>query len=403
MSPAVPSVPAANAPRAPSGAAPGLWHLGQGVPPAGRFVALVPGEGAPLLPVSLPPALGGAARLAVARRQVHDRLGPAAAQLDLRPAPLGSPAQGWGAVLAADPADLARWRAALGPAQSRALALIPDYLTLPQAPGLWVLAVAPDGRILARLGPADGFAAEAALAAMMLSRHRARGPDPRAVLVQDGPLPDVVAQALSGLPMADDPARLPQGLPRPERLALGETALDLRSDPGTRAAVLAARLRALVLPGALVAVGVAGLAVTLAREAGALRARAADMQAQTLDAVRRDFLPQGPIVDIPLQVDRALEQRRAAAQGSAPASALDVLHRAALGLADSGVIPQSLSVSRSGEGAADLLLPDFAALDRAVSALGAQGLVVGVARSATLADGQVGAGLTLTLSPSGAP
>ena len=49
-----------------------LWRLGEGAPPAGAFVALVPGDDAPLIALTLPAALAGAARLEVARRQVHD-------------------------------------------------------------------------------------------------------------------------------------------------------------------------------------------------------------------------------------------------------------------------------------------------------------------------------------------
>jgi general secretion pathway protein L len=382
-------------PRRPPRSAPALWPLGQGTPPAGRLVALVPGEAAPLFAVTLPPGLRGAARLAVARRQVLDRLGTGAAGLDLRPAPLGTPDQGWGTVLAASPADLARWRAALGPVRGRVLALIPDYLALPQAPGLWVLALVGDGRVLARLGPADGFAAEADLAALMLARHRARGPDPRAVLVQGGPLPEPVLQALAGLPLADDPARLPPGLPAPQALALGELSLDLCSDPATRAADLAARLRALVLPAVLALVGVAGLAGAVMVETAALRARVVATEAATLDAVRRDVLPQGPIVDIRLQVARAVDARRDAAGGPPRPGGLDLVHRAALGLTAAGVVPQSLALTPAGEGAVDLVLPDFAALDRTVAALSDQGLGVVVARSGSVAGG-VSAALTLT-------
>ena len=380
--------------RSPRLAALPAWSRGRGQPPSGRFLALAPGESAPLIPVTLPPGLRGPARLAVARRQVQDRLGPGAARLDLRPAALGTGADGWSALLAVDPADLARWRAALGPAADRAQALLPDYLALPAAPGLWVLAAEPD-RLRARLGPGDGFSAEAALAALMLTSARARGPVPRAVLVTQGPLPPEVAAALDGLTVVDSPDRLPAGLARPQPLALGEAALDLRNDPGLQAAKLAARLRRLVLPGVLALAGAAGWAGSVWLETATLRDRAAALDEATLDAVTRDILPAGPVLDIRLQVVREVERRQAALAGAAPGSRLDLLHMAAAGLHAAGITPQSLTLTATGSADVDLLLPDFAALDRAVAALETAGLAVRIARSGSIAGGQVAAGLTL--------
>jgi len=371
-----------------------VWPLGQGQPPAGRFLALAPGEAAPLIPVVLPAGLRGPARLAVARRQVLDRLGPAAARLDLRPAPLGAGADGWSSLLAVDPADLVRWRAALGPAADRAQALLPDYLALPAAPGLWVLAAEPD-RLCARLGPADGFAAEPALAALMLTAARARGPAPRAVLVTRGPLPPQVAAALDGLPLADNPDSLPAGIPPPRQLALGEAKLDLRNDPGLQAARLAARLRLLVLPALLALGGAAGWAGSVWLETAAIRQQAAALDAATLDAVTRDILPAGPVLDIRLQVLREVERRQAALAGAAPGSGLDLIYMAAAGLVEADVVPQALTLTAGGSVEADLVLPDFAALDRAVAALQGAGISVRVVRSGSIGGGQIGAGLSL--------
>lgn len=380
-----------------------VWPVGRGQPPAGRFLALVPGEVAPLIPVSLPPGLRGPARLAVARRQVLDRLGPAAARLDLRPAALGAGADGWAALLAVDPAELLRLRAALGPAAERAQALLPDYLALPTAPGLWVLAAEPGqqpgpeaGRIIARLGPADGFAAEPTLAALMLTaaRNRAATP-PRAVLVAAGPLPPEVAAALDGLPQADSPDRLPAGLPPPQPLALGEGALDLRTDPGLQALRLAGRLRAMLLPAGLALAGAAAWSAALWLETAALRDRADTLETATLDLARRDILPPGPVLDIRLQITREIEARQAALVGAAPDSGLDLVHLAASGLVAAAVAPRAMTLSSAGGVEVDLVLPDFAALDRAVAALRATGLEVQVARSGSIAGGLVGAGLNL--------
>lgn len=363
-------------PLRPPRSAPVLWPLGQGRAPLGRFVALVPGEEAVLIPLSLPPGLKGAARLAVARRQAQDRLGPG---LDLRPAALGSDA--WGALLATDPERLAAWRRAAAGAQ----ALLPDYLALPAAPGVWVLA-AGEGRLRARLGPADGFAAEPALAALMLALARARGPAPRAVLAE-GALPPEVAAVLAGLTVATNPAALPAP---PRAFAHGELALDLLRDPGTAAEALAARLRLAAAVLVLALLGAAGWAGSVALETAGLRARAAALDDGTLALVRRDILPQGPILDLRAQIAREIALRGA----GAPAGGLVLLRQAAQVLAAAGVVPQALALTPAGRVTAEVRVPDFAALDRTAAALADAGLGVEIARSAS-AEGGVAAGLIL--------
>lgn len=370
------------------------WPIGQGQPPAGRFVATVPGESAPLLPVPLPPGLRGPARRAVGERQLRDRLGEPAARLDLRPAILGTGPDGWAAMLAADRGDLSRWRAALGAALPRARALLPDYLALPAAPALWTLATWPDGRIGARLGPADGFAAEGELAALLLARARARGPAPRAVWLIGPDPPAPVAAALEGLPRARTAADLPAGLAPPRALALGEAGLDLRDDPGLAAQRLAARLRALALPAALALAGAGAWAGALALQTADLRRQAEGIATRTLSALRAGLIPDGPILDITLQTERALDARRAAAGPGGPGG-LDLLRATAQGLADAGVIPQSLGLAQGGAVAVDLVLPGFAALDAALMALAARGLEVEVQRRVGTGAGQVTAALIL--------
>lgn len=394
------------------------WSVAAGgTPPAGPFVALVPGEAAPLMPVTVPSGLRGAGRLAVARRQLLGPLGPAAARLDTRPAPLGAGRDGWTRLLAADPADLARWRAALGKAAPRARTLLPDFLALPAAAGIWVLAAEASGRIRARLGPADGFSAEAPLAAHMLADARRREPAPRAVMIAEGQLPDEIRAELDGLPLAMRPADLPAGLPAPQSFAHGEAALDLREDPETRAVALAARLRAMALPLVLVALGIAGWAGAILHETAELRSQAAAIETASIEAVRRDILPTGPLLDIRLQVAREISQRQEAAAGaSAPAGGLALLHRAALGLtggaaggndeapAGNGTVPDSLRLTPEGRLELDLVLPDFAALDSVVAALQAQDLGVEITRSGSQGAGAVGAGLVLALPvPEAAP
>jgi len=385
-----------------------VWPIGRGKPPEGRFLAVVPGEAAPLLPVGLPAGLRGPARLAVARRQLADRLGPAAAGLDLRPAALAEDGgAGWGALLAVDRAALEGWRAALGRsgAAGRAQVLLPDYLALPAAPGLWVLdldAGAPGGpRLLARLGPADGFAAEWPLAAPLLAQARARGPEPRAVLLRGGPLPEALNAVLDGLRLLGPGQPLPAGLPAPQAMARGEAGLDLRRDAGHEAGPLAARLRALILPAALALAGAGGWLAALAVETAALIARAAALAAATEDRARQVLGPGVPLVDIRLQLLRELDRRRDGATERGPETGLALVHRAAVALAEAGVQPVSLALAPDGRIEVDLVLPGFAALDRLAEGLRAAGLAVEMTRSASIGGGQVGA--AALLSPGSGP
>jgi general secretion pathway protein L len=357
------------------------WTPGAGPPPAGRYLALVPGEAAPLVPVALPAGLRGTARAQVARRQIADRLGPAAGALDLRPAALGPGP--FAAMLAVEGDALARWRAA--PGTAAAVALLPDYLALPAAPGLWVLAVE-GGRVLARLGLADGFAAEPALAAILLTEARTRGPAPRAVWAP-APLPPEVAAALADLPRTDSPP------PEARALAHGEAGLDLRRAAGSEAAQLAAGLRVLALAAALAGAGALAWAASVVIEAQALARRADAIAAETLATAQAALLPPGPVVDLRLQVLREIERRRGTGGGG-----LSLVRAAAEGLAQAGAVPQALALD-GGALRVDLSVPGFAALEAVTAALAAQGLAVSVVRQVGGGAGAVEA--TLALVPSG--
>lgn len=405
-------------PRALGRAPPALWRLGSGAPlPAGRFVALVPGAEAPLLQLSLPLALKGAAREKVALRQAQDRLGAGPGALLMRPARLTGEADGWSAVLVVENARIAGWRAQLaratrGGRDGRCRAILPDYLALPAAPDLWTIELdtvpGRDGAAMvrARLGPGDGFSAEPALAALMLTRARAQGQGrgPRAVL-RLGPKLAALDAALEGLPLVDSLAALPRGLARPLVLGHGELALDLATDPEAQAQALASRLRALRLPAALALAGLAGWAGGEWAETARLNAQADALEAANIEMVRRDFLPSGPILDIPAQVNREIERRRA---GAAPETGGDTplarLRRAA------GVIAPAPDDEGGGDPAAtlqavswqagtgmqlELVLADFAALDTLIADLRAAGLAAQVGQSAAEAGGRVAASIVI--------
>ncbi len=390
-------------------AVPPFWRLGSGaMPPSGPFIALVPGAEAPLLRVSLPDTLKGSAREGVALRQLRDRLGTGAEGLVLRPARFGRRDDGWSAVLAAGQDAVAHWQAQVKAARGRCKAVLPDYLALPAAPGIWTVQTlpGPDGLPMAqaRLGPQDGFSAEAPLAALMLvqavERARAQGVLPAAVL-RLGPSEAGVDGALEGLPLFPSVDDLPPGLPRPRSLAHDEAALDLGHDPRAVTEAAQARLLNLRWPLALAVIGLAAWAVATELQTRHMLARADALQAATIDAVRRDFLPSGPLLDIPVQVTRELERRRGAGSDTPGRSgALDLLHTSAERLAASPGALVSLVLQPAGALVLELSLADFATLEQLLDDLRADGLSVSVIRSGTEPEGQVSA--TVAIDAGGA-
>lgn len=385
-----------------------LWRIGddEAPPPSGDFVALVPGTDAPLLALTLPEALKGAAREGVAFRQVRDRLGAGAETLELRPARLKGLEQRWSAVLVTERSTLAQWRAVAARGKGRCRAILPDYLALPAAPGLWTLAteVGPNAMMVqARLGPQDGFSAEVPLARHLivgaLERARAQGALPVAVL-RLGPAEPALDTALQDLPVVRSGDALPPGLSRPAIMAHGEDALDLARDPRASAEALHARLAGLRWPLALAFVGLLAWVTAIEVQTRRDLALAAAIDAATIDAIRRDFLPSGPLLDIPVQIMRELEQRSGAGtvdrDGRAP---MDLLHQAAALVSAHPVQLQSFVMQPTTGITLDLSLDDFGALDRLVADMRAQGLAARTMRSGTEPDDRISA--TILIEPEG--
>lgn len=384
----------ATAPARRRNPAPATWRIGDGTPPAGPFVALVPGAEAPLIALNLPATLKGSAREDVARRQAVDRLGPG---LDVRPARLAE-AEDWSRVAVAERAQVLRWRGALGGAAARCRGLVPDYLGLPAAPGLWAVSADRDG-VVARLGPADGFAAEHALAERMLilalAEARAGGTPPRAVLLS-GETASAFEGVFEGMTLARSIEDLPDSM-APQVMALGEVAVDFARDPRADAEGVEARLRRTLWPVLLVIIGALGWAGAQALAIARDRAAAAAVEAETLAAVRRDILPSGPILDLEVQVMREIERRRAAgAPVAAPEGPLAALRLAAPVLA--GIEVQGVTLGAEGLGAT-VRVTDFQALDALDAALAEAGVQASANRSTIDPEGGVSATLTLEAAP----
>ncbi|OWU81682.1 hypothetical protein ATO6_23660 [Oceanicola sp. 22II-s10i] len=353
---------------------------GTEVRPAARQVALVPGAEVPVLSFDLPAGLRGMAREQIARRQFRDRAGLGDASIELRPFHRPGGADSWTRALVADAGRIAEWRGTA----TACRAVLPDYLSLPAADGVWTLAV-PEAEVtseavMARLGPDDGFSAAAALAPRMIARALdAATPPPRALLRLGPPFPAVESLFQArGIPVHDDPAALiAAGLPEPVVLGHGELDFDLRRDPQAARA----RLRRRVLPwrwplmGALLAAGLWAAAQYLA--IGRIEAVTAGIDTATRTLVREHFVPVGPVLDIRVQVARALEAARAAADtATQPSDPLEIFGRAAEVIAAEGARTMRVDYAPADGVTLVLRLDDFAAADRMGGALEVAGLTV---------------------------
>ncbi|MDQ2092213.1 type II secretion system protein GspL [Marimonas arenosa] len=357
--------------------------------PGAKQVALVPGARVTVMPLDLPKGLQGAAREKVARRQVGDLTGQPAEALDVRPFHAPGEARQWSKVLVADAAEVAAWR---GQAGTACRAVLPDYLGLPAADGLWTVAIEADMAVV-RLGLADGFSAPLELASTLLERAWDEADEtarPKAIFL----LGDEIAglsdwAAARRVPTVRDAAGVSAlGLSPPKALAHGELSFDLRRDPQAARA----KLRARVLPwrwpalAGLVAAGLWATGQILATQR--LDEQRHELMAATTALVRTHFVPQGPILDVRTQVSRALAARQAGSgTGAGEAGVLDVFgaaagvlaeHRARIGLVSYGAA-QGLELVVTVE--------DFSALDDLAAALDAAGLRVEIAQSRNVAEG----------------
>lgn len=364
-------------------------------------MALVPGEAVPVLRLDLPEKLRGAAREEVARRQAADLLGDVTGTLDVRPLTLEGKAKSWSHVIVADRAALRDWHAQAG---RRVRALLPDTLALPVAEGLWVFE-AEAGRVRARLGPEDAMAGpEPVVAGQLRSLLRQADPAPLAALCTGDHMPLISAiLAEAKVPVANSPGELPSGMPALTAFSRGELALDLRRDPQAARTRIQRGVRAWRWPVMIAAIA-AGL--WAAAQIAAIRAAEQEtrsVQGATLDLVRAEFVPTGPILDVRVQVARQLADMRAAAMPQAEQmQSFDVFALAARTLDRAGLDVQSVSDHASGGIGVVVQTDDFAGLDALVEDLSTQPLLVEV-RDARLveATNRVSAEIVLQASEGG--
>ncbi|MBY5935573.1 hypothetical protein KUV51_21370 [Tateyamaria omphalii] len=368
-------------------------HAGQEGTAGGPHVLLVPGAEVPSLALDLPGKLRGQAREDVARRQLRDRFGIEDAGEDtgteMRPLRAGSGTDRFTRVLVADGARLDHWRSA---AMEGCRAVLPDYLALPTAPGLWTLAATPDG-VAVRLGVDDGFGGAAEVALALLDAMIIEGNTPRAMLDLGPDLPSLPGladlAAAHDIPLVQDADALARlGIDAPRALAQDELAMDLRRDPRQARDAVARRWLPWRMPLALglVAAGLwaASQVVIMQR----IEAETAQIRANSIALVQEHFVPTGPVLDMRVQVSRALDARRSAATPDAPdTDPLALLNRMAGVIAAEGARTQEAGYTPNQGLTLVLDMNSFSDVDRLAAALRDTGASVDVLETRAARDG----------------
>lgn len=361
--------------------------------PGEAFVLSVPGTEVPLVPFDLPKRLAGAAREAVAARQITDATGLKPGSFELRPLAGPRAKQPWCRAALADAGQLARWREAADSARQCA-AILPDYLALPAHPDLWVIE-GHDGTVHVRVGTSDAFSAETDLARHLLKDQ----PLPRAILVSGdiGTLSECLAD--TGAPVFGDLATLgAAGFAAPERFAHDELDFDLARNAAAERAAIARTLRAWALPAVAALLALAVWSGAMMVERRALAAESVAVRAASVDIARRTLIPSGPIPDMRAQITRALariETRAASGTRAVPPLALFRDAAEVIAAAGAGVTLVEALAQPGKPLALRINTADFARLDGLVAALKDAGIATTVTASGVAETGGVDAALSL--------
>ena len=356
-----------------------------------RQVAVVPGAEVACLALDLPGGLRGQHREDVARRQLRDSFGLSPDNVQIRPFHDSGGADRWTRILVADQGLVAGWRD--GPAAS-AMAVLPDYLTLPTAEGVWTVGQGAAG-LAVRLGPFDGFGSTAEVALTLLAQALQEAESPPRAILRIGPAqPEIDAFAQdNGIALETDPNAVGAQI-----LAHGEMGFDLRRDPQ----LARARLAKSVLPWrwpmvlGLLAAGIWAAAQMIVTDR--IREETRELRQQTRALVQEHFVPDAPILDVRVQVSQAIATAQANAQGwGARTNPLAQFAQAADVLFAAGARVDAASFS-TGEGLRVVVgMADFASVEALVASLEADGLAVDL-EEMRASDAGTGAGATLRLS-----
>lgn len=357
---------------------------------AAHQIGVVSGADVAVLALEMPKGLRGQNREQVATRQLRDQLGVDVQTVEMRPMHLPRQADQWTHVMIADRSAVAQWRSAAG---SKCLAVLPDYLTLPTAKGVWTVARGEkEGRLAVRLGPLDGFGAGDALATVMLRRALAEVDVlPQEILLLGPPIAAIeeIAAEFNIDVVTDIQAA------NAKLLEHGELAHDLRRNPQ----LARARLRKRVLPwrwpllAGMIAAAIWAAAQTIV--INRITDETAQLGKQTTALVQENFVHSGPVLDARVQVARALSQARSEVAGqSERADPLELFARTAVVIASENATTALASYSTVDGLTLGVTVADFAAAERLAAQMQAAGMLVTV-RDTRASDTDKGVRTTL--------
>ncbi len=356
---------------------------------------LVPGALVPLMPLGLPEGLRGAAREQVAARQLAEQLAMPADRFEVHPffAPGGKT---WDSALVADATKATEWRQASG---RRCEAILPDYMALPTAEGLWSLEVlGPEGTsVRARLGPGDGFSGEVDLAITQL-----RELTPPKAILRLGSENAALDTFLGGLDVRvlHDAGELKTAGLKTLRWADATSGGNLIEPPRSAADRIADTLRRWRMFAVAAVIAIAAWLGGMWVETDRMRAAKSTAESQTEGMVREHFVPTGPILDVRAQVSAVMNA--VPEHIEAPESALTPVQQfqtAAPVLTGNGIVV-TVAEHRAGTGlVVSVNATDFTALDAVVIALQDANFLVEQLDARARQSGGVSADLRLELLP----
>lgn len=355
--------------------------------PDTAFVGLVNGADAPLLALDLPAGLRGKARFDVALRQIQDQLGRASRGVEFVPYLVQDAKSIWSHAIVKP--TLSAFESLVGNPSCEAI--LPDFLALPAGRDIWTIEVGKT-QTKVRIGLTDGFTAEHDLAAALLTMTP-NSVAPLAILRLGGKNNEI-DKVLRGssVPICKtiDEVKA-QGLPAPTVFQHGELAMDLRQTASVFAETVTQGLRGIMWPAlaAVLALGVWSTSMWITLERAKTQTR--EVRQETHEIVRSTFVPNGPILDIRSQVSQAISQVREERQESDTDAPLGILRRTGVALENLNGTIETASFSAAEGLILRLALDDFAALDRAMTALTENGLSARIGSSDTSAQNVVNA------------
>ena len=365
-----------------------------------RAILLVPGEDAIVLSFEMPEKVRRSAAKRITFFAVQDLIGENMEDLHFVRLPSDRDSvPGWARAIVTGRASMDAWFRRAEEASVRLAGILPDYLALPWEPGEWTVSVEPS-RLRVRFDRFDGFVAEPELGAAILERRLKDtdpAPDRIRLLDECDTAEGVLDTPLGRLGEAGVPVDreiLPAGGPK---FRHGEFDANLVAGAYSESLGLFQEISRWRVP---VGLAVAALLAWALDTGLALREEQAEIKEidrRIEELFRTEFVPDGPIMDIRIQVARSLETlRRQSASVRNEGGFLALLSASGETLAEGDRRVSRLSY-RDGVLIAEVTLPDFRALEMMGAELSDRRLEVEVQSST--ASGEQGVDATLVLRP----